>query len=184
MHPQLAAIATELRDARARLHRLVARVPGGRWAERPHPHRWSAAECVGHLNLTTRAFLPLLDAALDAARRLDAPRPARYRRDPVGWLLWRTMGPPVRLRSRTPAAFVPVARAEPAASLADFDRLQDELLRRTAAADGLPIDRVRVPSPFDGRVRYNAFAALSILPRHQHRHLWQAERAHGHAAGA
>jgi len=178
VHPQLASIAAELRDARARLHHLVARVPGGAWDRRPHPDRWSAAECVEHLNLTTRAFLPLLDAALDAARALGAPAPRRYRRDPVGWLLWRTMGPPVRLRARTAAAFVPVAHPDPATALGDFDHLQDELLRRTAAADGLPIDRVRVPSPFDPRVRYNAFAALSILPRHQQRHLWQAAQAY------
>ena len=179
MHPQLAAIAAELRDARARLHHLVAHVPGGAWNARRHPDRWSPAECVEHLNLTTRAFLPLLDAALDGARRLGAPAPRRYRRDPVGWLLWRTMRPPVRLRTRTAAAFVPTARPDPAASLADFDHLQDELLRRVAAADGLPIDRVRVPSPFGANVRYNAFSALSILPRHQQRHLWQAERANG-----
>lgn len=177
MHPQLAGIAAELRDARARVHRLVAHVPGGAWARRPHPDRWSPAECVEHLNLTTRAFLPLLDAALDAARQLDAPRPARYRHDPLGWLLWRMMGPPVRIRARTPAPFVPVPRAEPAASLADFDHLQDDLLRRTAAADGLPIDRVRVPSPFSARASYTAYSALAILPRHQQRHLWQAERA-------
>ena len=178
MQPQLAAIAAELRDARARLHRLVAQVPGDAWSVRPHPDRWSPAECVAHLNLTTRAFLPLLDAALDAARRLGRPGTPRYRRDPLGWLIWRTMGPPVRMRTRTTAAFVPATRPDPAAALAEFDHLQDELLRRLAAADGLPIDHVRVPSPFDPRVRYNAFSALSILPRHQHRHLWQAERAH------
>jgi len=179
VHPQLAAIAAELRDARARLHRLVATVPGGAWNVRRHPDRWSAAECVEHLNLTTRAFLPLLDAALDGARRLGGPAPRRYRRDPLGWLLWRAMGPPIRFRTRTTAAFVPTAPAEPAESLADFDHLQDELLRRVAAADGLPIDRVRVESPFGAGARYNAFSALSILPRHQHRHLWQAEQANG-----
>ena len=179
MHPQLAAIAAELRDARARLHRLVADVPGGAWNVRPRPDRWSPAECVEHLNLTTRAFLPPIDAALDGARALGTPAAGRYRRDPLGWLLWRTMGPPVRFRARTTAAFVPGAPAEPAASLADFDHLQDELLRRVAAADGLPIDRVRLASPFGAGVRYDLYSALSILPRHQHRHLWQAERANG-----
>ena len=31
--------------------------------------------------------------------------------------------------------------------------------------------------PVDARARYNVFAALSIMARHQHRHLWQAEQA-------
>jgi hypothetical protein len=45
------------------------------------------------------------------------------------------------------------------------------------AADGLPIDAVKITSPVDARARYNVFAALSIMARHQHRHLWQAEQA-------
>ena len=44
-------------------------------------------------------------------------------------------------------------------------------------ADGLPIDDVKIVSPFDDRVKYNLYAALTLVPRHQHRHLLQAERA-------
>jgi hypothetical protein len=35
---------------------------------------------------------------------------------------------------------------------------------------------VKIGSPFNTRVKYNVFSALSVLPRHQHRHLWQAEQ--------
>ena len=51
-----------------------------------------------------------------------------------------------------------------------------ELLALAREADGLPIDRVKIASPFNTRLRYNVFSAFSILPRHQHRHLWQAEQ--------
>jgi hypothetical protein len=33
-------------------------------------------------------------------------------------------------------------------------------------------------SPFAPGVRYNLYSTLSILPRHQERHLWQAEQVH------
>jgi hypothetical protein len=36
---------------------------------------------------------------------------------------------------------------------------------------------VRITSPFNERVRYNVYSALTILAVHQHRHLWQAEQA-------
>jgi hypothetical protein len=41
----------------------------------------------------------------------------------------------------------------------------------------LPLGDVQVVSPFNTRLRYNLFAALSILAKHQQRHLWQAEEA-------
>src|SRR5690606_25861023 len=104
------------------------------------------------------------------------PAPRRYRRDFVGWLLWRTMPPPVRMRMKTIPAMVPNAERPAAELLADFDRLQAELIRITEAADGLPIHEVRVASPFNAKVKYNAFSALSILPVHQERHVWQAEQ--------
>ena len=47
-------------------------------------------------------------------------------------------------------------------------------------AEGLAIDRVRIPSPFNPRIQYNAWSALVIIPRHQHRHLWQAEQVWQH----
>jgi hypothetical protein len=61
--------------------------------------------------------------------------------------------------------------------MAEFDRLQEEQIAFVRQADGLPLGRVKIISPFNARLRYNLFACFSILPRHQHRHLRQAERA-------
>jgi len=176
MHPQLAAIVDELDAAQRRLHRLAERVPTDAWARRPDPQRWSVGECVEHLNLTARAFMPPLRDGLAEARRLGGPAPARHRRDLLGWLLWRTLPPPVRYaKVKTTAPFVPGGRTPPAELLADFDRLQAEQVALVESADGLPLGRVRVPSPFAENVKYNLYSALSILPRHQERHVWQAE---------
>jgi hypothetical protein len=177
MHPQLAAIVSELDAAQERLHRLAARLPDDLWPRRPAPERWSVGECVAHLNLTSRAYLPVLHSAIDEARALGGPAPARYHRDPLGWMLWATMGPPARFRVRTTAAFVPSADDAPAEIRAGFDALQAELAACVRAGDGLPLQKVKIASPFEPRARYNLFAALGILARHQHRHLWQAEEA-------
>jgi hypothetical protein len=86
------------------------------------------------------------------------------------------MGPPVKRRFKTAAPFVPRADRTVAELVSEFERLQAEQVAVTRQADGLPIDRVKIASPFNTRLRYNLFSALSILPRHQHRHLWQAEQ--------
>jgi hypothetical protein len=136
------------------------------------------AECVEHLNLTGQAYLPLLQAALQRGRAGGASKASvrRYRRDPVGWLMWRMAGPPVRHRVKTTSAFIPSADRPLAELVAEFDRLQDAQIRCAMDADGLPLGELWIRSPFDSRIRYNAYACLTILPRHQLRHLWQAEQ--------
>jgi len=176
MHSQLQAVADGLLAAQARLHRLAGSTPPGSWLTRADPDRWSAGECVAHLNLTAIAFLPLIRTALAEAAAIVGGAPARLRRDPTGWLLWRTAGPPVRFRVRTAAQFVP-AGAEPLSQLlTTFDRLQQQQLDVVAQADGRPIHMVKITSPFDPRLRYNLYACLTILPPHQERHIWQAEQ--------
>ncbi|HET6837850.1 MAG TPA: DinB family protein [Gemmatimonadales bacterium] len=177
MHQQLQEVTDELRAAQARLHQLVQAVPESSWHLRPDPARWSMAECVEHLNLTGQAYLPLLRAALEqgrSQRREGAPR--RYRRDPVGWWMWRMAGPPVRHRVKTKSQFIPGSNRPLAALVAEFDRLQEEQLRCVLAADGMALGGLWIRSPFDPRIRYNAYSCLTILPRHQQRHLWQAEQ--------
>ena len=184
MHPQLQDLLDQFTAARERLHRLAAAVPAEGWARRPSPDSWSPGECVAHLNLTSRVFIPQLRDAIREARGLGGSAPSRYRRGVLGWLLWRMTGPGQGMKIKTASKFVPGSAASPAELVAEFDALQDQQMELVRSADGLPIHRIRVTSPFDARVKYNAFAALSILPTHQHRHLDQAERAGASAASA
>jgi hypothetical protein len=177
MSPQLDEIVRELDSASKRLETLHRDVTGDGWYRRPAPERWSPGECVAHLNLTAIAMLPLLRQGVEEARRHGGAPRDRYRRDLVGWLLWRSISAPGRFKSKTIPAFVPTSDRPAADVVAEFRRLQQEQVAVTRAADGLSIDRVRMSSPFNASVRYNIFSALSILPRHQHRHLWQAEQA-------
>jgi hypothetical protein len=177
MHPQLVAIQEDFAGASSRLDKLEAAMAGATWTRRPAPERWSPAECIAHLNLSAQAMLPLIDKALAEARAVGGRPPSRYHRDVLGWILWKTLGPPVRFRTRTPAPFVPQADVPIATLLAEFRQLQREQVARVWAADGLPLASIYINSPFAAGAKYNVYACLSILPRHEHRHLWQAERA-------
>jgi hypothetical protein len=177
VHPQLQEIRGDYDRATARLEALAARVPADAWYRRPDPHRWSPGECVEHLNLTATIFLPVIREGLPRAPRLSSPS-ARLRRDLMGWILWRIMPPPVRvMRVKTKPRFEPRSAGDAAALLRDFARLQQEQLQCLTDADGLALDKVTIVSPIDGRARYNLFSCFGILPRHEHRHLWQAEQS-------
>jgi hypothetical protein len=176
VHPQLQLVVDDFTAAQERLRRLAAAVPESLWAMRHDPARWSVGECVAHLNLTAEAYLPLIRRGIAEGRAFGHPTTARFRRDFVGWLLWRAAGPPVRHRIRTTAQFDPSGHQPRAVTLDTFDRLQAEQVRSVQEADGLPLSRIRITSPFDARLRYSLFSCLTILPRHQQRHLWQAEQ--------
>jgi hypothetical protein len=81
------------------------------------------------------------------------------------------------VRVKTTSAFVPKPGRSRTEILSEFVRLQAELISLIRSADGLPIDDVKIVSPFGRRTRYSAYSALVIVSRHEHRHLEQAEEA-------
>ena len=185
MQDQLQAVVESLESAQSRLRRLADSLSEKQWSRKPAPNRWSAAECVEHLNLTSRAYVPLLRDALAEARLLRAPGPERYRRDGVGWFLGMMIGPMRHIgkfrigRVKTTEDFVPHPKGDRTKILSEFVRLQSELVSLARAAEGLAIDKVKIVSPFGGKMKYNAYSALVIIPRHEHRHIEQAEEAAG-----
>ena len=59
--------------------------------------------------------------------------------------------------------------------LAEFKRLQMLLSGMVREGDELALDKVMITSPFGGKIRYNCYSAFVMIPRHQERHLEQAE---------
>ena len=183
MQKQLRAITDSLESAQSRLRRLADKISDKDWKKRPGPNRWSAAECVEHLNLTSKAYVPLLRDAISRARKSSNPPRKHYRRDPLGWFMSMMIGPLRRVgrlgmpRIKTAPAFVPKPGRSKSEILSDFVRLQAELSALIRSGDGLPLDDVKIVSPFGGRMKYSAYSALIIVARHQDRHIDQAEEA-------
>jgi hypothetical protein len=174
MHPDLEFVADGLLAAQARMHRLADAVDQLDWRKRPGPDQWSMDECVAHLTLTTRFYLPILADAVDAAPQ--APEGLRMRRDPTGWLVSRMLEPPVLMKVPTTAPYLPAGDGSQSATVAAFDLSQAALLAEISQLDGLDPTRLRMTSPFNRAVRYSIYSALHILAAHQRRHLWQAEQ--------
>ena len=179
MNAELSAIIEDFELARERMRRVSAATPDDRWATRRDPARWSVAECIAHLNLTSRAYVPRLREAL-GAHPAAGPSTHRYRRDPMGWLVGAMSGPLPRIgrfkfgRTKTRPSFVPSGELGKSRLVEEFEALQDEQIALTRDAERRPLEAIRIVSPFEPRVSYNAYSCLWLLPRHQHRHLDQA----------
>ena len=181
MHSQIAGIVNAFGHAQERLDRLVDLIPEERWAVRNDPARWSAGECIAHLNLTNAAYVPRIRKALEEARKLPRVVGGSYKRDMFGKLFAMMVGPLPKLgkarvgRVKTTAGFIPSGSFPKQQTLAEFKRLQLELVGMVKESDGLAIDKVSITSPFGEKIHYNVYSTYVILPRHEERHIQQAE---------
>lgn len=176
-NPQIAMLGAEFDAATAHAQKLLGNGGVEHMMRRPHPQSWSPAECIAHLSVTTRAYLPLLDGAIADARSNGILANGPFRMDLMGRLLRWSLEPPVRFRFKTGSAFQPVAAAEPQGILPEFVSLQQQLIERLFACDGLALDKIKIVSPFNARVTYNLLSCFAVLAAHERRHLWQAEKA-------
>lgn len=182
MQKQLAQLVDSLESAQSKLRSLSDSVSESAWGKHPAPDAWSAADCVEHLNLTSRAYVPRLREALDSARLMRDPPTKDYQLDFPGRIMAFMMRPMKHIgkfklgRVKTTGPFTPRGGQTREQLLSEFVRLQSDLISIVRSAEGLPIDKVDIQSPF-GKMRYNAYSALEIVTQHEHRHLQQAEEA-------
>jgi hypothetical protein len=149
----------------------------GQLQHAPSPGRWSAAQCLAHLNLTNTAYLSLLDSALEQVRRRNILISGPFHMDWNARLLKYWLEPPSLLRMPTTAPFQVVTFADPQKALAEFQAVVQVLRQKLNSARGLALDRVKVTSPFAERMQYSVYSAFTLIAAHNRRHLWQAERA-------
>jgi hypothetical protein len=181
MQRQLADIVKGFETAQTRLDKLADNIPDAAWEERTEPAKWSVAECIAHLNLTSEAYIPRIRAAIAEAKAMNAPKAKSYRKDFAGGFFALMVGPipmlgKIRIgKVKTTADFLPKGRHPKQDTLATFKRDQDALIELVREGEGLPLDKVKIKSPFGEKVSYNCYSAFVILHRHEHRHLDQAQ---------
>ena len=174
---QVGDLERQFRSITERSRALADRLGEKQFSQRPVPGKWSAAECLVHLSLTSEAYFPLWREAFTSARarQLYSDRP--FTLDFWGKTLAWFLEPPPKLRFPTSANFQPPESRPPGEALKNFVDCQERLLEAVAGARGLALDRIRITSPFARQVRYSAWSSFVVSAVHQRRHLWQAERA-------
>ena len=141
---------------------------------RENPGRWSIAECLVHLNVTARLYLPLIKSAMEEARSRKLFNDGPFRHGfLVNWLI-RTTEPPPKLKTKSPKIFVPPPDQPLATVATEFMALQDQFLAHIREANGLHLSRIKVISPVSRFLRMSLGQSFAFLAAHERRHLWQA----------
>lgn len=142
--------------------------------ERPAPARWSIAENLAHLWITTELYLPVVDRETLALRQSGAQAAGPFQLGWWGRLLVRYVEPPPLMRLPAPAQLRPLETGPAAQVLERFLASQAEMDARMASAAGLDLTVLRFPSPLASFIKMNLLEFFCVFNGHARRHLWQA----------
>ena len=138
---------------------------------------WSIGQCLEHLNVTARAYLPRLDESIERARRQRCLGPGPYRYGRLQMWFVQSMEPPVKRRFTAPKVFRPQSvQLQLSETLNAFLSCQDEIAVRLQGARAIDLRRATVRSPVIPLVRFSLGIAFAMIAAHERRHMWQARQ--------
>ena len=179
--PAHLALTPEIDDFRLQFERLaddadafVGPLSDAQFMWQLAPDRWSIAQCLDHLNMTARLYLPLLDEGIANAIRqgLYGEGPFKY-----WWparLFVKMLEPPPRFRTKAPASFQPPPARTRQEIMAAFRAYQVQYIDRLRQSNGLDLARARVRSPAASWIHMPLGSGFAVITAHERRHLWQA----------
>lgn len=173
MDAGLEGYLAQLLSIRQDLPGVVAGLQADRFNWAPAPGRWSVGQCVEHLNITAERYLPVLRDAVTTARARGQLKQGPFALGMLERWFMQWMEPPVRVRTKTPKAFVAPPALDPHLTLERFFILHDGLRDAVGSADGLDLQSIKVRSQF-GPVSWSLNGTFGILLAHARRHIWQA----------
>lgn len=166
----------QIKDVRQRAIWVIERLTPEKLTCRPDPSRWSIAECIGHLNIVSDDYHPLIAAAIEKARKENLLGKGPFNPGMMGRFMIKSMEPPVKRKFKAvPRLAKPVPVGDANQLMADFLSRQSELQRLIEQAEGLDQEKIRIQSPYAWWLRLRLCAVFAFILAHERRHIWQAE---------
>jgi hypothetical protein len=153
---------------------LVAPLTDEDFSWRREPGSWSIGQCLDHLNVVARLYLPVLDEGIADGIRRGYYGGGPYRYWWTGRVLAWIVEPPPRVRAKTVREWEPPVRRPRQEVLAAFRAYQVQFIDRLRQANGLDLARARVRSPVSRWLRMSLGSGFAVMAAHERRHLWQA----------
>ena len=180
MAPELEEFRAQFEALSADAGALVTPLSDAQFTWSPSPDVWSVGQCIEHLNVTARAYLPSLDEGIASAIRGGVYGTGPFAYNVLGRLMVRSMEPPPFWRFKAPAVFAPPGAPHPQRTrgeiMAGFRGYQVQYIDRLRQANGVDLARARVRIPVNGWLRIPLGSGFELMAVHSRRHLAQARR--------
>ena len=144
---------------------------------KPAPDKWSIAQCLDHLAVTSKKFDPYFTVALVRGReKWPASTAPAYRPSWVGGWLIKQVTPETGRNLPAPKVFRPSESSTIQGSFESFLKQQERFLAFVRETAGVDYNKTRLRSPVTPLMRYSLADAFVVTVVHGQRHLAQARR--------
>ena len=180
MAPELEEFKAQFEALSADAGALVAPLSDEQFTWTPSPGVWSIGQCIEHLNVTARSYLPALDEGIASAIRTGVYGTGPFTYNVLGRLMVRSMEPPPFWRFKAPDVFTPPATPQAlrtrAEIMAGFRGYQVQYIDRLRQANGVDLAKAKVVSPANRLLHISLGSGFALQIAHERRHLWQARQ--------
>ncbi|SFW73625.1 DinB superfamily protein [Chitinophaga sancti] len=149
----------------------------------PAPEKWSAAQCLDHLNGYTRFYIPAIEKAITAKLTGSLPSmPSPVFRS--GWLgnyftkmmLPKADGHP-GMKMQAPKGYRPLARLDAKAVVNEFIEWQERMKLTLEQAKIINLESIKIPTTLGNWLKFSLGDTFRFVIAHEQRHMAQALRA-------
>ncbi len=140
---------------------------------KPSIKKWSAAECIKHLNNGCKMYLPKIEEALSKSGNSNTGLVK------ISWIenkMIAILEPPYKLKMPTGGEFIPSGKVSKEKVLSDFQDYQNQFISLIDKYSDKDFTSTKFSSPAFSLFKLTPGFAFLFLAAHQRRHIWQAEQ--------
>jgi len=145
------------------------------------PEKWSATQCLEHLNSYGRFYLPEMEKSINKAKEKGWTTSTHFKSGWLGHYFTKLMMPGadgmVGKKMSSPKNHYPVSNADSYQVIATFIEQQEKLLSLLDAAQSIDLNKATCAISISKLVKLKLGDTFLFYIAHQYRHILQAERA-------
>lgn len=142
---------------------------------KPHSDSWSVGECLSHLVNSNRLYLAKIENILNSfptGSGKDFP----YKQSFLGELITKGVDPSNVKKTKTFKVFYPASSNIQKNIINEYVKSSEKLIELVSKMQHLDLKKIKLSSHVNILIRLNLGDPLIIIPKHDERHLNQAER--------
>ncbi len=141
--------------------------------QKPSAEKWSIAECLEHLNIYARYYIPAMEQRIKKATSSTENQTIK-----LNWIdnmSIKSIHPDNRKPTQTLKKFNPIHKEIKGKPLEEFLKHQQDLLKVIQKMESVNPNKVKVPVEFFKLLKLTLSGTLEFVIRHEQRHLLQIQ---------